>query len=163
MSDRADRLEQCLTALGCGRTTVHTAVPGPAYELGLANALLGAAEAHVLGIEAATAVGTDTAGQAELVADRLAHGSLPAGAALMVLQFRARRLAHAARRAAGGTTEDPDDPVLAAACDAVLLARLLIGYRQAAEQMEADLPEDLLGAVPATLRSLTARLQGLDA
>jgi enoyl-CoA hydratase/carnithine racemase len=136
---------------------------GPAYELALANAVLGAAEAHILGIESLAAVGKDTAERTETVADRLAEGTLPEGAALMVPQFRARRLSHALRRAVGGTMEDPHDPVLAAACDAVLLARLLIGYRQAAEQMEPDLPTDLLGAVPATLRSLTARMRGLIA
>jgi hypothetical protein len=81
----------------------------------------------------------------------------------MVLQFRARRLSHALRRAAGGTTEDPHDPVLAAACDAVLLARLRVGYRQAAEQMEPDVPEDLLSSLPAALRSITAGLRGLTA
>ncbi|WP_180686677.1 hypothetical protein [Streptomyces gossypiisoli] len=53
------------------------------------------------------------------------------------------------------------DPVLAAAGDAVLLARLLIGYRLATEEREPDLPADLLGAVPDTLRSITTRLEGL--
>ena len=41
--------------------------------------------------------------------------------------------------------------MLAAAGDAVLLARRLIGYWQAAGQMEPDLPGNLLGAVPTTL------------
>lgn len=136
--------------------------PPTVRELNLANALAGAAEACVLGAEIESMTGADAAVQAEEVADEVVHGALPEEISpLLVQQFRAERLERSLTRAAGGTVENPADPVLAAARDAAMLATLLITYRHSAERMEPELPEDFLQLASAALRSCEERLRGL--
>lgn len=142
-AERADRMARALDVLVFG--FVPGAGSAAVQELELANALLGAAEAHVLGCEIDMLADPDIADRTETVADQALRAALPEQVSqLMVQQFRAERLQRSLTRAAGGTD-----------------ATVLISYWHATERLDEQLPEGFLQLALAALRSCTERLRGL--
>ncbi|MFJ5680238.1 hypothetical protein [Streptomyces sp. NPDC093097] len=159
MNERAERLQQALAVLGVDFFEDPDRPPA-VNALEMANALVGAAEANVIGAEI-DLMDDEVATQAEAVADQVLKEVLPEQISpLLVQQVRAERLEHSLTRAVGVET-DPDDPVLAAARDAAVLATVLVSYRISAERLEEELPEGFLELAVTALRSCAQRLQGL--
>ncbi|PNE43523.1 hypothetical protein [Streptomyces noursei] len=159
MNERAERLQQALSVLGVDFFEDPDRTPAP-HELELANALVGVAEAYVIGTEI-DVMDDEIATQAEAVADQVLEESLPEQLSpLLVFQFKADRLERSLTRAVG-MESDPDDPVLAAARDAAVLAAVLISYRLATERLDEELPESFLELAVAALGSCAQRLRGL--
>ncbi|MCZ1011910.1 hypothetical protein [Streptomyces lydicus] len=159
MNERAERLQQALSVLGVDFSEDPDRRP-VMHELEMANALVGIAEACVIGTEI-DVMDDEVATQAETVADQVLEESLPEQiSSLLVHQFRAERLEHSLTRAVGMET-DPDDPVLAAARDAAVLATVLISYRLSTERLDEELPESFLELAAAALGSCEQRLRGL--
>jgi hypothetical protein len=98
---------------------------------------------------ATSATGTQPAQRAS---DRAEAGTPLDERRLLLFSVRATRLLRALER------DQPDDattdPVLAAARDAVGLATALISYRQAAEHMEDQLPEEFLQMTTALFKRI---------
>ncbi|MER0476776.1 hypothetical protein ABR737_00115 [Streptomyces sp. Edi2] len=159
MNERAERLQGALSLLGIDFFEDPERSPA-VTELEMANALVGAAEALVLGVEI-DVMDDDVATRAEAVADQVLEELLPEQISpLLVHQFKAERLEHSLTRVVGEEA-DPDDPVLAAARDAAVLATLLVSYRLSAERLDEELPEDLLHLAVAALGSCAQRVRGL--
>ncbi|GAA1167893.1 hypothetical protein F4556_001116 [Kitasatospora gansuensis] len=164
--DHADQLNEALAVLGIDWHPDQVA-SDEVRAVMLATALLGAAEAHLVGAEMA-------AGQAggDLDALRQAYGpvreEVVAAAApdvpdhqRLVLMLRTGMLVGDLARAAGPDQEHPDIETLAAARDAAACASALIGYHFAPTfERQEGLPErgEFLGVAAGLVRSIADRL-----
>ncbi|WP_457034251.1 hypothetical protein [Kitasatospora sp. P5_F3] len=164
--DHADQLREALAVLGIDWQPDEV-TGAEVRAVMLATALLGAAEAHLVGAETA-------AGQAgeDLAALRQAYGPVReevlAGVSpdlpdheRLVLMLRTSMLVGDLGRAAGPDEEHPDIETLAAARDAAACAAALLGYHFAPSfGSAAGLPErrEFLGAAAGLVRRIADRL-----